>query len=102
MTYTSWVDQAACAGLPTEWWYPEPHQDKRVKATALWICRRCPVQAQCLAEANRLEPPDHKYGIWGGAVPAQRQVINNTTLNRREREKVRRRESRAALKEASE
>ncbi|WP_144971982.1 WhiB family transcriptional regulator [Mycobacteroides abscessus] len=57
----SWQDQAACRGLPTEWWFPEsgPSQNcNRAKA----ICHNCPVKIQCLEYA--LEVHD-QHGIYG-------------------------------------
>lgn len=99
MTYTSWVDQAACAGMPTHWWFPEPHSDKLHKARALRICGRCPVTAQCLAEAVRLETATQQHGIWGGTTPQDRQTENITIIRRREAETTRRRAARAATKE---
>lgn len=62
----SWFDRAACAGLDTDWFFPDRGESTRqCKA----ICRRCPVRVECLQfalEANEL------MGIWGGMAGRQR------------------------------
>ena len=69
----TWTQDAACRGLPADWWYPpapitpQATADmKRAKA----LCSDCPVQLQCL-EAGMGED----YGIWGGLSPKQRHRI---------------------------
>jgi len=59
-----WQDDAACRGMPTDWWYTEGRitteatiNIKRAKR----ICAGCPVQSQCL-DAGMSE----EWGIWGG------------------------------------
>lgn len=53
-----WQADAACKGLPTEWWYPE-RGDVTPKAKA--ICNDCPVQTECREYAI-----DEQHGIWAG------------------------------------
>jgi WhiB family redox-sensing transcriptional regulator len=68
----AWQERAACAGLPTEWFFPETGGrggDAKKKATALEaavvratsICAGCPVQRDCRQD-------DAEFGIWGGEV----------------------------------
>jgi WhiB family redox-sensing transcriptional regulator len=88
----AWKAQASCRpgmGHDPELWYPPNNratpiaaatraqqraatkrlQDQVDKAKA--ICRRCPVQAECLDWAYTT---DEKEGIWGGLTPAERGV----------------------------
>lgn len=66
----NWRDRAACAGHPTEWWFPEKRGARTaVTRHAIDICRQCPVQLDCLRHAQEhLE----LHGIWGGCTEAQR------------------------------
>jgi hypothetical protein len=63
-TYESWMDRAACAGSPVDF-YPDERSNP---APALEICRSCPVTRECLDYAR-----EHKQeGIWGGFTENQR------------------------------
>jgi hypothetical protein len=68
-----WIKDALCGS--GEWdfdlWFPEPSE--RFKAAkAIWVCKRCPVIRQCLADAlERGEPK----GIRGGLTPHKRSRI---------------------------
>lgn len=62
----TWVEDAACQGLPTRMFFPGPGDRKGI-ARAKAICDRCPVTTQC-AEAGR----DERDGIWGGMTPRER------------------------------
>ncbi|SKD93945.1 transcriptional regulator [Mycobacteroides abscessus subsp. massiliense] len=56
-----WQDQAACKGMPTDWWFPEQgasRECKRAKA----ICHNCPVRTQCLEYAVSHQ---EQWGLWG-------------------------------------
>jgi WhiB family redox-sensing transcriptional regulator len=66
-----WEEAGACRHEDPELFFPisinSPETDK-----ALRICRRCPVQDQCLTAAlTRRE----NYGIWGGTTEEQRRRI---------------------------
>jgi hypothetical protein len=44
-------------------WFPEqPDLDKKIERV-IAICRRCPSQATCLADARARR---EKHGVWGG------------------------------------
>lgn len=69
----TWTQNAACRGLPADWWYPPApitpaatENMHRAKA----LCSDCPVRLECL-EAGLSED----YGIWGGLSPKQRMRI---------------------------
>ena len=61
-----WQDEAACAGLAPETWFPTlGHIDEY----ALRICATCPVARDCLETAMTLEDGatrNYRTGIWGG------------------------------------
>ena len=64
-----WREQAACKDDPTpDLWFVPPG-DRHGIAAAKAICRRCPVAAECLAEA--LADPSI-VGVWGGLDEQQR------------------------------
>ena len=62
---TAWMEDAACAGLDAESFFPEKDD---VALTAKAVCAGCPVIDQCLEYAvdNML------VGIWGGMGERQR------------------------------
>ena len=65
MGSVSFGDQAACAGKPTEWWFPPDYVDEwrrdDLVRQAKAICAICPVKDEC-EELGRRE----SYGVWGG------------------------------------
>lgn len=62
---TTWRHRAACSGRELFVQGVEQHQVKR-------ICRHCPVQRECLAEAldERIE-----FGVWGGMTERERRSV---------------------------
>ena len=60
MSYESWRDRAACAGLDPRVFFPAPRQSAR---PALAVCAACPVRAACLEHA--VSAPE-RWGVWGG------------------------------------
>jgi WhiB family redox-sensing transcriptional regulator len=79
---SNWRAAGACLRADPDLFFPISSAGRAIIqiAQAKAICARCPVRRQCLEFARAHEPV---YGIWGG-----------TTLE--ERERVRRREQRAA------
>ena len=64
-----WRDRAACKDDPTpDLWFVPPG-DRHGIAAAKAICRRCPVTAECLAEA--MANPSI-VGVWGGTTERER------------------------------
>ena len=64
-----WRDRAECKDDPTpDLWFVPPG-DRHGIAAAKAICHRCPVAAECLAEA--LADPSI-VGVWGGTSEAER------------------------------
>ena len=67
-----WRDRAECKDDPTpDLWFVTP-SDRHGIAAAKAICRRCPVAAECLAEA--MANPSI-VGVWGGTTENQRAKI---------------------------
>jgi len=72
----NWRDQAACAGMPSEMFFPDRGSDSRSKAhmatVARQVCAVCPVRMPCLAIALATK---ERHGIWGGTVEKERRVM---------------------------
>lgn len=64
---------AACAHLPTGWWFPERGEGTdNHGALARGLCAACPLRERCLeAAVARSEP----HGIWGAAGEGRRRVL---------------------------
>lgn len=71
-----WRDEAACAGMDVELFFPH-HNDLTVEAAR--TCARCPVRTACLLDA--LETRE-RYGIRGGKSADQRQVMLRNNARR--------------------
>ena len=71
-----WREQAECKDDPTpDLWFVPPG-DRHGIAAAKAICRRCPVAAECLAEA--MADPSI-VGVWGGLSETERAKIRAHT-----------------------
>lgn len=68
-TDTSWMVDAACAGLDSELFFPR--QGERIDPLVKHVCNHCPVRVECLrhALATRAE------GVWGGMGEHDRRRI---------------------------
>ena len=61
-----------CSGMPTDWWFPPPHQSGEVLTNmraAIAICNGCTIKQKCLEFA--LDNPSLQ-GIWGATSPRAR------------------------------
>lgn len=69
----AWVDDALCAQVDPEIFFPEKGGSTR---EAKQTCARCPVAAQCLdyALAN-----GESYGLWGGTSERERRALTGRT-----------------------
>lgn len=63
-----WAASAACAGRTTLFFA----EDAMSSAIACAICRRCPVQEACEADARSVERPWQRYGVVAGFTAAER------------------------------
>lgn len=75
-----WKDYAACAECDPELFFPSDG-DKHCGRIAKYVCRQCPVQAECLEYA--LRSSRREYGIWGGTTTKERDLLRQQ--RRRER-----------------
>lgn len=69
-----WQSRAACQGNDTEHWFARGRKAR----PALDVCDRCPVDAECLLDALRVEaasPGGPPYGIRGGLTPRARRGL---------------------------
>ncbi len=73
-----WRTRAACLDVDPELFFPAaevgPVHDAQV-AAAKSVCARCPVRAECLAEALDRIP----YGIAGGLTEDERRALRHRT-----------------------
>lgn len=70
----SWDERALCHGEDTETFFVFEQDLERV-AEARYICRACPVTAECLAAAMAEEAGksiSHRHGIRGGVTASER------------------------------
>ncbi len=72
-----WQAYAACRGQDPDLWFPG--QGGSVRA-AKRVCRMCPVQINCLAEAMKR---GELYGVWGGAAEDERRQFRSALWNER-------------------
>lgn len=79
MTDARWREDAACAGLDTELFFPVDDRTASVE-TPRRVCRGCPVRAACLADVLATEDPARRYGIAGGTTPGERRVLHRAGL----------------------
>lgn len=76
--WPDWMDEAACAGVDQDIFYPERGESYEA---ARRVCARCPVTDECLEHA--LEIGD-TLGMWGGLTPDQRyRLADERGLSRR-------------------
>lgn len=64
-----WQDQALCAEVDTDLFFPE--DGGSVKAPKR-VCRGCPVRAECLEYALGT---GQRHGVWGGLSEHERRVL---------------------------
>lgn len=67
-----WMDQALCAQVEPDLWFPEAGRGYR---DAKRICATCPVRRECDDQAQRLEGDvahNRRHGAWGGIEPRSR------------------------------
>lgn len=63
-----WAPQAACRGVEPDALFVQGAAQQQAKQ----VCGRCPVIAECLADAldNRIE-----FGVWGGMTERERRAM---------------------------
>ena len=72
----TWITRAACAGLPTEWFFPL--KTNRNLFDGREICALCPVTQECLDYSVAM---NIEFGIWGGKREFQRKrLLRDTPL----------------------
>lgn len=68
----SWRDDAVCAGLDPDLFFPERGASS---GEAKAVCRGCPVRSECLEHA--MSVPE-KFGIWGGLSEKERRRLRRS------------------------
>jgi WhiB family redox-sensing transcriptional regulator len=82
-----WQADAACRDLDVTLFFPDGRTGWRAQAQiaeAKAICRRCDVQAECLAFAMET---GEQYGIWGGLDEDERLELRRTDRRAEGRER---------------
>jgi len=77
------MDEALCRAYPTEMFEtqdrpgPVPPEERAMRRDAVAVCGRCPVSAQCLDYAMRMErgAGNNRFGIYAGLTGPQRAKI---------------------------
>lgn len=70
----SWYRLAACRGMTTGVFFPEPGRlEPAAVAEAKAVCAGCPVRERCLAAGRR-----EVHGIWGGLTVGERQAVRRS------------------------
>ncbi len=65
----SWQNQALCRDMDTNMFFPDRGSSGK---KALKVCKKCPVQFECLEWALETE---QRHGIWGGKTATERKNI---------------------------
>ena len=71
MSGTEWMDRAACRGEDVNEFYRNGPMSGRLRD----LCGTCPVRAECLAYAMRVEAGRRsadRHGVWGGTTAEKR------------------------------
>jgi WhiB family transcriptional regulator, redox-sensing transcriptional regulator len=71
----NWRERAACATVPTAFFFPEDEGTHRANAAirrAKRVCAGCPVREHCLADVMAYESTSYRYGVVGGTSAAER------------------------------
>ena len=69
-----WMDKAICIEIGTEPFFPDT--DKDTELAAKRICKKCPVQTECLLYALQ---DGTLSGIWGGTSLVDRQTMKRSS-----------------------
>lgn len=67
----AWAARAACRGVDPERLFVQGAAQRE----ATVICRHCPVQVECLADALDNRVP---FGVWGGLTERERRALLRT------------------------
>lgn len=76
----AWIDRAVCRDVEADW-FPDAHTFvgsgayKQAKRRLDAICVACPVQAECLEEALRLDTKTDGYGVRAGTTQHERERL---------------------------
>jgi WhiB family redox-sensing transcriptional regulator len=87
VTDLDWMEQAACVGSPTMWWFRQRRHVERdivredpYTAAAKRVCQSCPVQSVCRDYAVENH---EKHGLWGGMSLEERDQYHRKIVARR-------------------
>ncbi len=70
-----WHQDAACAQVGGDWWFPEPHS--HIPAPVIDICAACPARRSCLIFALST---DVLHGVWAALSPGEVWTLRQRVL----------------------
>jgi len=76
MMREEWEDEAACAGIPGDIWFPEKNEWRKANEAKLVCNTMCSVREQCLEFAVR---EGIEFGIFGGLTGRERATMRRRT-----------------------
>jgi WhiB family redox-sensing transcriptional regulator len=77
----AWLADAACAGYPADWWFPEERSPDPIHMGLVRsVCSSCPVRRECLDYALVADHVGARggHGIWAGLSEGQRVSMRTT------------------------
>lgn len=75
-----WREQAACLGLPLEWFFPEHPTGEESYERGKEVCQSCQVREQCLDLAKDFVATGDRYGVFGGLTPGERRAMRRLDI----------------------
>ena len=74
MASLQWMNDALCTQVGSDVFFPENGENQQ---QAIQVCRRCPVQLDCLEYALNLDESGvwNVLGIWGGLTVKERRAL---------------------------
>ena len=78
---TRWMDEGACIGEDPKYWMStsEIETTNEIRENvqiAIQICRKCPVQTDCLSHAMKYL----EVGVWGGTTDIERGLMRKNRM----------------------
>lgn len=83
MSDIEWMDQAVCASIGSDPFYPPPDSNAAIAAVGMSICEGCPVRVECLEYALANYNAATDFGIWGGTTVMTRRTIRRNRSSMR-------------------
>lgn len=85
----SWLDDAACANRPLDWFFPPPNDPTDRWMGGIAVCGTCPVLEQCRdwMSSHQKIKMGLQTGTWAGVTASQRRQRRHPSARRGNRKK---------------